>query len=421
MMKSDFMKFILTLILVTVAHSCAKSTNPMDPSLQVFFVEQPRVTASYSASFDYSVKLSRDAVLYYVAVPSGSLAPSAQEIRNGFAFGAQKPLSAGKFSFVTGTSNTGAVVPDTNTTYDIYMTAQPRGGLDIMLTSAQKVTGTTSVSGYSMIAKWGTNGAGNGQFLSPVGVAVDSRGFVYTAEGSTNDRIQIFDPSGNFVSKLQASGSGNGQFDSTYDIDFDQYGNIYVSDFGNDRIQKFTSSFGFLLKWGTGGTGDGQFSDPRGIAVDPTSRYIYVADHGNNRVQKFTVDGLFVTRWGTNGTGNGQFSGPSGIAVDNQGYVYVAENNNRRVQKFTPDGAFVLKWGTSGSGDGQFNTPYGIAVDAADNVYVADRGNTRVQKFTSSGVYITQWGGILANGIAVDSIGNVYVTEGMNDDIMKFR
>jgi tripartite motif-containing protein 71 len=43
----------------------------------------------------------------------------------------------------------------------------------------------------SFITKWGSKGAGDGQFFSPEAVAVDSSDNVYVADNS-NNRIQKF-------------------------------------------------------------------------------------------------------------------------------------------------------------------------------------------------------------------------------------
>src|SRR5689334_4391911 len=61
----------------------------------------------------------------------------------------------------------------------------------------------------SFITKWGSEGLGNGQFEVPTGIAVDTSGNVYVCEG--NQRVQIFDPNGNFQSKFGTGGSGAGQ------------------------------------------------------------------------------------------------------------------------------------------------------------------------------------------------------------------
>ena len=90
--------------------------------------------------------------------------------------------------------------------------------------------------------------------------------------------------------------------------------NVYVVDTTNNRVQKFDASGNFVNTWGSPGTGNGQFDIPSGIAVD-NSGNVYVADTANNRVQKFDASGNFVTKWGSFGTGNGQFNVPSGIAA----------------------------------------------------------------------------------------------------------
>ncbi len=43
----------------------------------------------------------------------------------------------------------------------------------------------------SFISKWGSKGEGDGQFVSPGAVALDSSSNVYVADGS-NNRIQKF-------------------------------------------------------------------------------------------------------------------------------------------------------------------------------------------------------------------------------------
>ncbi len=52
----------------------------------------------------------------------------------------------------------------------------------------------------------GTSGSDNGRFNSPTGVQVDSQGYIYVAD-SGNSRIQVFDSSGNFVSKFGRPGT----------------------------------------------------------------------------------------------------------------------------------------------------------------------------------------------------------------------
>ena len=209
-------------------------------------------------------------------------------------------------------------------------------------------------SSGNFLLKWGRNGgdgtSGNldGELNGPIGVAVDGSGNVYVADAG-NNRIQKFSgPTSQspptFALKWGTEGSGDGQFITPQGVAVDGSGNVYVADTANNRIQKFDSSGNFLLKWGTNGTGDGQFNLPEGVAVDGSGN-VYVADTDNHRIQKFDSSGNFLLKWGANSSNDGGFSDPVGVVVDGSGNVYVLDAVHTRIQKFDSSGNFLLKWG----------------------------------------------------------------------------
>ena len=57
----------------------------------------------------------------------------------------------------------------------------------------------------------------------------------------------------------------------------DGSGNVFVADQLNNRIQVFDNTGTFLTTWGSLGSGDGQFNDPAGVAVDGSGN-VFVAD-----------------------------------------------------------------------------------------------------------------------------------------------
>jgi hypothetical protein len=295
-------------------------------------------------------------------------------------------------------------------------------------------------------AKWGTTGAGDGQFNMPAKVAVAPSGDVYVADRN-NHRIQKFDNSGVYLTQWGANGSGDGQFISPQGIDVDVSGNVYIADSGNHRVQKFDSTGTLLKMWGWGvdngtaefqtctadceagisGSGDGQFNFLWDLTVDVDGN-VYVADSFNHRIQKFDSEGNYLTQWGSNGTGPSQFDSPYGVSVDISGNVYVADSLNYRIKKFSSDGSFLTAWGTRGSGNGQFEMPIDIAFDASGKVYVIEYATNRIQKFEPNGTFLVKWGtygtgdGQLAFpiGMDADSYGNLYVADTGNDRIQKF-
>src|SRR6185295_19075734 len=138
---------------------------------------------------------------------------------------------------------------------------------------------------------------------------------------------------GEFVAKWGSEGSGDGQFTTPTGIAADCSGNVYVADKDASRVQWFDSSGTFLGRWGanggdgTGGSGDGEFANAFGIAAD-CSGNVYVVDGGNDRIQKFTSAGAYVAQWGGPGSGDGEFDGPWGVSADCAGNVYVADTGN---------------------------------------------------------------------------------------------
>jgi sugar lactone lactonase YvrE len=267
------------------------------------------------------------------------------------------------------------------------------------------------------------------RFNNPRGIAQDSAGNIYVAD-SSNFTIRKITSSGS-VSTLAgnvgvrgtADGIGSGaQFCFPNGIATDSAGNLYVAD-GNfsapnsnvgcasNSIRKITpagvvSTFAGMA--GTFGSADGtgadaRFAGPSGIAID-TAGDLYVTDTDNYLIRKITPAGVVTTLAGSpgiSGAVNGiglaaQFAGPTGIAADAAGNVYVCDSSNSMIRKVTPAGAVTTFAGTGavGSVDGsgamaQFAAPQGISIDSAGNLYVADYLNATIRKITPAGMVST--------------------------------
>ena len=286
------------------------------------------------------------------------------------------------------------------------------------------------VEEYCPVAAWGSKGTQNGQFKNPDGVAADSSGNVYVADGG-NGRIQKFDWAGNFLiawgSKLSYGSQGfwPGWFHSPAAVAVDPEGNVYVLDrdayWGGGVVQKFDGNGNFLAMWGSRGSGDGQFWEPTDIAVDLDGN-VYVTDYDRMDIQKFDSSGTFLAS-----LKSGEW-GIKGIDIDSDGNLYVTDSWNDHIQKFGPAGNLLSSWGSSGVEYGLFSNPSGISLDSSGKIYVTDTGNNRIQKFDPAGTFLTSWGSKGSGfgefdtplSVAVDPMGDVSVADLNNNRIQKF-
>ncbi len=238
------------------------------------------------------------------------------------------------------------------------------------------------------LGMYGMSGLG---FWDPVDFAFGADGKIYVVNRGAEElgqRVSICTTDHEFLTQFGGFGAGDGQFIWPASVDLDSDGNVYVADENLHQITVYDSAGQFLSKWGQAGSGPGQLSGPSGIAFDGEDN-LYVVESNNNRVQKFTKDGQFVLGWGGPGDGEGQFNMPWGICVDRANDVYVADWKNGRVQKFSPGGTFLREFKGNEAGVGSLERPTSVAVDADGDVYVTDWGQHLVQIYGPDGVFVT--------------------------------
>jgi RHS repeat-associated protein len=91
------------------------------------------------------------------------------------------------------------------------------------------------------VAQFGSKGAGNGQFEFVEGIAADPMtGTLYVADTGKN-RVEEFSTTGAFLTTFGSLGTGEGQFKSPVGLAFNSAGTLYTDDYGNNRIVKGTA------------------------------------------------------------------------------------------------------------------------------------------------------------------------------------
>jgi sugar lactone lactonase YvrE len=328
---------------------------------------------------------------------------------------------------------------------NIYATSQ--GGQGVVI-----INGTDE-----SVKIFGQNGTANGQFAngSPAGIALDAAEKIYVADRG-NNRIQVFDKNGNFLSahavgsfpngididgsgkicvveegnhgfKLfnssfgliksvgGAVGSGNGQFNSPDGVSFDQFGNFFIADRSNFRIQKFNTAGDFVLAFGTSGTLDGQFSEPTSVKVYNSE--VYVSD-ATNRLQVFDLNGVWKRKATYPAEGN-----YFGIAFTATGNLVLASSGSERIAIYNPAGTLLKSYGSKSSADGGLNYPSGVARLSNGDIVTSElTANSRIQIFTSTGVFKSKFN-VAGNIVDVDvhkQNNNIYVLTMTDKKVHRF-
>ena len=193
---------------------------------------------------------------------------------------------------------------------------------------------------------------------------------------SENDRIRVFDSSGQFISQFGSEGDGTNEFNDLCGICSIGQG-LYIGDRGNKRIQVFDSITcspirslyldGFIP-----------------LAICATSEGLILVTTSFNGILVLNQGGEIVKRFGFRGDGNGQFGYPRGICCNSKRQIVVLDSQKHTMQTFSESGEFLWEFGSRGWQDSQFCYPTGIYLDWEDNLYVLDWGNDRVSIFDSN-------------------------------------
>lgn len=177
---------------------------------------------------------------------------------------------------------------------------------------------------------------GGPPFNRPTGIALSSSGEIYVSDGYGNARVHKFTPDGTLLFSWGEPGNAPGQFRLPHSIWVDKQERVWVVDRENNRIQIFDARGEFLSQWT-------DLSRPTDIFIDDEET-VYVSELCL-RVSIFTNDGRLLARWGGGGKDKetSLFIAPHTIAVDSRGDVYVGEvsvtyggvdRGSRTVQKF---------------------------------------------------------------------------------------
>ena len=191
------------------------------------------------------------------------------------------------------------------------------------------------------LGKPGIAAEGPDTFNQPSDVITAPNGDIFVADGhgrDSNARIVKFTKEGKFIKAWGKKGSAPGEFDTPHGLAMDSRGRLFVADRNNNRIQIFDQEGKFLEEWK-------QFSRLSGIYIDRND-ILYGADSESNAKRNpgwkrgirigSAKDGK-VTAFIPDPNPDPDNSGTSaaeGVAADAQGNVYGAEVGPRALKKY---------------------------------------------------------------------------------------
>lgn len=229
---------------------------------------------------------------------------------------------------------------------DTIRRISPAGVVSTIAGSAADVGGTADGTGV------------NARFNGPTGITIDPAGNLYVADYRNHTIRKV--TSGGVVTTLAGvpasggfvNGTGSGaRFNGPFGVAADSAGNVYVADGFNHLVRKITPGGVVTTLAGsptvsgsTDGTGTAaRFNTPAGITADAADN-LYVTDALNHTVRKITPAGAVTTLAGVVGgsglvdgpASSARFNTPIGLGVTAAGVIYVADSPNHAIRRVAP-------------------------------------------------------------------------------------
>jgi DNA-binding beta-propeller fold protein YncE len=173
----------------------------------------------------------------------------------------------------------------------------------------------------------------------PGGLAIDKENRLLYVADVQLDQVLVYDAdSFKLLRKIGTTGHRHelttpGDFAKPTGVAVDKDGNLYVCDTLNNRVEIFDADGKFISTFGKAGDGPGYFARPKGVAIDADD-HIWVADGQQDRVQVFNQEARLLITFGGHGILPGQFQGLVGIIADKNNRIFTSEMYPGRVQQF---------------------------------------------------------------------------------------
>ena len=178
-------------------------------------------------------------------------------------------------------------------------------------------------------------------FNLPTDIAVGDDGSFYVSDGYGNSRVVKFSPIGKYIKAWGTYGNKPGEFIIPHGIAIDQRNTIYVADRQNNRVQLFDTSGNFLREL----KNDVEVEQLPSIAIDKAN-HLFAIDYDPSKGLDGEVNGSTIFEYDSSQHAKNHF-GTAGsvdrttcwfhdIALDRTGNIFVGDIVGFKVLKFRP-------------------------------------------------------------------------------------
>jgi hypothetical protein len=165
---------------------------------------------------------------------------------------------------------------------------------------AASVVTVIDPSTAAVVRRFGRHGAGEGEFdFGSIAAAPDGRLYVLDYG---NKRIQVLDSDGTYLRQLGSFGEAEGQFVSPLHLAVDASGSVYLLEGPNGLISKFDSEGGFI--WRVGGpSADPRLAPAYDLAVMKDGTILVTLEFGGPGLLLDPDNGSVLGSWGDESVG----------------------------------------------------------------------------------------------------------------------
>ena len=214
-----------------------------------------------------------------------------------------------------------------------------------------------------------------------------NKGLLYIVVGKKQS-VTVCTEEGMSIKMFGSGGTGQGQFHTPLSVAVsNRNADIYVLENGNNRVQVFNSQYKFCRFIGNATCSPGELMDPIELALTPRDEVV-VAHNYNPCINMYNSFGALLKQFGSSSL-RGHFCQISAMCITPMGQVILSDLNQKQMIVYDPDLTTVWTVGRRGTGRGEYSDQFGIASLNDGTVYVCDKGNQRILVYERNSLFLS--------------------------------